>query len=90
VGLGQGLFKLPVDEAGALLRAAKDVLDSWYAAYMQARLRSPSPDLHRRWPACAHCGANGRPAAILDGKQECRRAPACSKRALGTPHACAH
>jgi len=51
-GPGQGLFKLPVDEAGALLRAAKDVLDSWYAAYMQARPPSFSPPPHPAQPAC--------------------------------------
>lgn len=31
----QGVFKLPVDEAGAVLGIAKEVLDSWFATYMQ-------------------------------------------------------
>lgn len=33
----QALFQLPVDEASALLKTAKDVLDSWYTTYMQVR-----------------------------------------------------
>ena len=33
----QALFRLPVDEASALLKTAKDVLDSWYTTYMQVR-----------------------------------------------------
>ncbi len=31
----QGLCKLPVDEAGAVLGIAREVLDSWFATYMQ-------------------------------------------------------
>jgi hypothetical protein len=85
-GPGQGLFKLPVDEAGALLRAAKDVLDSWYAAYMQARPPSFSPPPHRR-NLPAQTALQWAPCCVLGGKQGRKRAPARSTRAPGTPHA---
>ncbi|KAK9825454.1 hypothetical protein WJX81_002895 [Elliptochloris bilobata] len=45
----KGLFKLPVDEAGAQLRIAKEVLDTWHTTYMQVRDNIEATGRDARW-----------------------------------------